>query len=297
VGEGRGEPTWGLRRLRVPALWNEGLTGKGIRIGHLDTGVDVVHPALAPAVVEFAELDPLGLQLREPIWRDTSHHGTHTAGVIAGRHVGATCFGVAPGAQLVSAIVIDGGDLFARVLGGVEWALARGVRILNLSLGVPRTDAAFLAMSRRIRRRGVLPVFAAGNGGSSLSHFPMACAGALSVGAMTRDDDVWPRDTHLPDLLAPGTDVFSCLPRGGYGELAGTSMAAAHVSGLAALLMEGVPSATVDDVERAILESSAPLRGMPLEQLNCGVPDGPRALERLRAMVREREHFMAGCPS
>src|SRR6185503_609649 len=253
--------------------------------------------AFGSTIVDFAEPDHLGLQLREPVWRDTSHHGTHTAGVIVGRHIGATRFGVAPGAHLVSAIVIDGGDLFARVLGGVEWAVARGVRIINLSLGVPRTDAAFLAMSRRIRRRGVLPVFAAGNGGSSLSHFPMTCAGALSVGAMTRDDDVWPRDTHLPDLLAPGTDVFSCLPRRGHGELAGTSMAAAHISGLAALLMEAVPSATVDDVERAILESTAPLRGMPLEQLNCGVPDGPRALERLRAMVREREQVMAGCPS
>ena len=293
----RGEPTWGLRRLRIPTLWNEGLTGKGIRIGHLDTGVDAAHPALGSAIVEFAELDHLGLQLREPIRRDTSHHGTHTAGIIVGRPVGATRFGVAPEAHLVSAIAIDGGDLFARVLGGVEWALARGVRILNLSLGVPRTDAAFLAICRRIRRRGVLPVFAAGNGGSSLSHYPMVCAGALSVGAMTRDDDVWPRDTHLPDLLAPGTDVFSCLPRGGYGELAGTSMAAAHVSGLAALLMEGVPSATVDDVERAILESCTPLRGMSPDQLNCGVPDGPHALDRLRAMVGVREQVMAGCPS
>lgn len=293
----RGEPTWGLRRLRIPALWDEGLTGKGIRIGHLDTGVDASHPALGSVVAAFAELDHLGLQLREPVWRDTGHHGTHTAGVIAGRHVGAARFGVAPEAQLVSAIVIDGGDLFARVLGGVEWALARGVRILNLSLGVPRTDAAFLALSRRIRRRGVLPVFAAGNGGSSLSHFPMACAGALSVGAMTRDDDVWPRDTHLPDVLAPGTDVLSCLPRGGYGELAGTSMAAAHVSGLAALLMQGVPSATVDDVERAILESCAPLRGLSPEHFNCSVPDGPRALARLRAMVHERQQVMAGCRS
>ena len=76
--------TWGLRAMKVERLWKEGATGKGVRVGHLDTGVDGTHPALRGAVERFAEFDDLGGLVRPtPRPYDTEDHGTHTAGTIA----------------------------------------------------------------------------------------------------------------------------------------------------------------------------------------------------------------------
>jgi subtilisin family serine protease len=157
--------TWGLERLGIPELWEKGLTGDGVLVGHLDTGIDSSHPAFESAIANFAEFDFLGNHVACAKAHDTHVHGTHTAGTIAGRQVGATSFGVAPGAMLVSAIVIDGGDTVARLLGGMNWAIANGARILNISVGIRGHTDAFLALARALRARNVLLVSAVGNEG------------------------------------------------------------------------------------------------------------------------------------
>lgn len=282
--------SWAVERIGAPALWAAGFDGTGVLIGHLDTGVDPSHPALSGAVAAFAEFDVLGKQVRAKP-HDTGSHGTHTAGTLVGRKVGQARFGVAPGATLASAIVIEGGDLVARILGGMDWAIAQGVRILNMSLGLRGNTPAFLSLTQQLRLRGVLPVFAIGNEGPGTSRMPGNYAEALSVGASDKrdrvDDDsgsqrfARPNDPLVPDLVAPGVDILSCLPGGKYGEMAGTSMAAPHVAGLAALLLQAVPGATVDDLEKAILDSCALPAGMLPERANRGVPDGPRAYQSL----------------
>src|SRR5438552_13476359 len=110
--------TWGLRALRVDKLWAQGLTGKGVRVGHLDTGVDAGHPALKGRVAAFAEWDMLGNRMPDTAPHDTDQHGTHTAGTIAGKAVGGRSIGVAPECELYSGLVIEGGAALARVLGG-----------------------------------------------------------------------------------------------------------------------------------------------------------------------------------
>lgn len=92
-----GSVTWGLKRLGITQLWDSGLTGAGILVGHLDTGVNGKHPALKSAIGEFAEFDLLGNLVPNAKAHDTDQHGTHTAGTIAGRKVTSTAFGVAPG--------------------------------------------------------------------------------------------------------------------------------------------------------------------------------------------------------
>src|SRR5262249_40191810 len=95
--------TWGIRALNVPKLWDQGLTGKGILVGHLDTGADGRHPALKTAIASFAEFDDLGRQVTPaPAPHDTGEHGTHTAATIAGREVAGKAVGVAKGADLAS---------------------------------------------------------------------------------------------------------------------------------------------------------------------------------------------------
>jgi len=290
--------TWGLKRLGIQALWKQGLTGKGIFIGHLDTGVEDSHPMLKGAVDEFAEFDDLGNEVKKPKRRDSGHHGTHTAVTIAGRPVGSTSLGVAPGAKLFSAMVIEGGNVIARVLGGLNWAVGQGVRIVNLSLGFPGYRPEFQPIIQALRVRGVLPVVAIGNEGPGTSRSPGNYDSVVGVGAVDRRLRVAKFSSSqrftagapgvrpmVPSLVAPGDEVFSALPSalGSYGFLSGTSMAAPHVSGLAALLLQANPHATIVDVEKALLESCKLAPRMTPERGGRGVPVAKRALQLITA--------------
>jgi len=138
-----GERTWGLDAMAVPDLWAQGLTGAGVKIAHLDTGVDAGHPALAGAVTEFAEFDLTGRVITGAAATDSDlrdGHGTHTAATIVGRAVDGHHVGVAPGAELCAAMVIEGGDAIARILGGMDWAV-------GLAFGCCRCRSASAAWS------------------------------------------------------------------------------------------------------------------------------------------------------
>ena len=179
--------TWGIKAIRVEELWKDGLTGEGVLVGHLDTGVDGRHRALRPAIKHFAGFDFLGRKVAPAPSRTTREdHGTHTAATIAGRPVGGKHVGVAPGADLASALVIEGGDVVARVLGGMDWAVGRRVRVLSMSLGFPGMWDDFRPLTRILRRRSVLPVFAVGNEGPGTSRSPGNYGITLSVGANER---------------------------------------------------------------------------------------------------------------
>lgn len=285
--------TWGIRFLDVPKLWSQGLTGKGVRVGHLDTGADGRHPALKRAVVAFAEFDSFGMQVSPaPKPHDTGDHGTHTAATIAGRAVQSRSIGVAPESELASAIVIEGGNVIARILGGMDWAVSQSVRVLSLSLGIPFSPPLpdFNFILQILRARNILPVIAVGNEGPGTSRPPGNHPEPISVGAIDKTKTVadfsssqrFSRtvDPLVPDLVAPGVNVISAKPGGGYQAMDGTSMATPHIAGLAALLFEAAPSATINDVENAIYNSCA-LAGIPPERANRGFPNAVRALEAL----------------
>ena len=101
--------SWALERLQVPFLWDKGLTGEGILIGHLDTGVDKAHPAISGSVDSFAEFDAIGRLVASAPTADSGFHGTHTAGILIGKPYEGVTFGVAPGAKLAAATVIEHG--------------------------------------------------------------------------------------------------------------------------------------------------------------------------------------------
>jgi subtilisin len=283
--------TWGLLALGVDKLHAQGLTGKGVIVGHLDTGVDASHPALAGVVKAFAEFDSLGNQVPGAKPKDSDEHGTHTAGTIAGQLVQGVQFGVAPGAKLASAMVIEGGNVLARILGGMNWVVGQKARVLSMSLGLIGTKDTFLTLTRILRARGVLPVFAVGNEGAGISRYPGNYAEALSVGAMDSAGAVadfsgsqhFKRkvDPIVPDIVGPGVDVVSCVPGGKYKQMSGTSMATPHIAGLAALLMEAKPRKSIDAIEAAIFASCALKPGMLPSRANRGFPDAVKALANL----------------
>jgi subtilisin len=291
-----GQHTWGIKAMRVPTLWAEGLTGENVLVGHLDTGVDGTHPAFDGAIEAFAEFSSLGRQVSpDPQPFDTGQHGTHTAATIAARAVSGRNVGVAPGATLASAIVIEGGRVVARILGGMDWAVGNRVRILSMSLGLQGFEEDFLSLTQRLRAQGILPVFAVGNEGVGTSRYPGNYSEALSVGAHDRFGRVADfsssqrftraSDPVVPDLVAPGVGVISARPGGGFQAMDGSSMATPHVAGLAALLMQARPGATVDQVETAIFDSCRRAPALDPERCNRGMPDAVGALKALTAVA------------
>ena len=287
--------TWAMDRLRVPALWNAGLTGKGVRIGHLDTGADGSHPALRHAIGAFANFDLLGRRVTpdgDPY--DSSEHGTHTAAIIAGRPVRGKHIGIAHGAVLYCALVIEGGDTVARVLAGLDWALESGVKIISMSLGFRGWWEDFIPIIGIVRARDVLPVIAIGNEGPGTSRSPGNYPETLSVGAIDRTSRVAPfsssqsfnraGDPIVPDVVAPGVEIISARPGNRYQMMSGTSMATPHVAALAALLWEASADATAKQIEQAIYTSCS-IGALPQDRANRGVPDAVAALEALKDLV------------
>jgi subtilisin len=156
-----------------------------------------------------------------------------------------------------------------------------------------------------LRNRGILPVIAVGNEGPGTSRSPGNYDIVLSVGASDDRDRVAdfsssqkfarPVDPFVPDLVAPGVSVLSSLPGGKFGKLDGSSMATPHIAGLAALLWQAKPGATVDEIEAAIFSSCRLPSTMKKERANRGFPDAVVAHAKLmggalksRAKARKR---------
>ena len=287
--------TWGIEALGVPELWKEGLSGDGVKVAHLDTGIDATHPCLRGALKAFVETDLSGRVIPGALTRESDTvdgHGTHTAATIAGRPVKGHHVGVAPGCELHSAMVIEGGDIVARVLGGMDWAVGQGVQILSMSLGLRGYSMEFLEILNALRDNGVLPVIAVGNEGPGTSRSPGNYPKALSVGFHDANLGVDSRsssqrfkrrgDPVVPDIVAPGTDVISASAGGNWRTLSGSSMAVPHVAGVAALLLQARPTLTVAALEKAIFKS-AQLGTMTADRANRGAVSALRAVRGLSA--------------
>jgi len=284
--------SWGIERMNIPYLWKQNLEGQGIKVGHLDTGADGTHPMLQGAFAAFAETNYVGrLVDPPPPEHDTDIHGTHTAATIVGRPVNGYRMGVAPKAQLASAIVIEGGRVTFRILVGLNWILKQGVRVVSMSLGLPGRGDEFLDITDKLRELGVLLVVAIGNEGAGTSRYPGNYRTVLSVGAADTEGRVAqfsssepippPRNRIVPDLVGPGVAIVSAAPGNRYMSMDGTSMATPHIAGLAALLFQARPDATPDQVQKAICDASQRTNEMTRERANRGMPDGKLALESL----------------
>lgn len=288
---GVGRVTWGIHRVGADKLWAKGLTGKGVRVGHLDTGVDGNHTALKGRIKGFMEFDFFGERVEGAKPHDTGEHGTHTAGTIVGGKIRGISVGVAPDADFFSGLVIEGGNTLLRVLAGMEWCLEQNIQVLSMSLGIRGFTPFAVAITQRLRQQGVLPVFAIGNEGPNTSRSPGNYAEALSVGAIDYRRHMAPFSSSIvfnrpeepdqPNVVAPGVNVYSAKVGGGSLILNGTSMATPHVAGVAALLWQAKPDATVDEVEQAILSTCDIIKKEDPLRFGKGIVNAPNALAAL----------------
>jgi subtilisin family serine protease len=276
----------------APAAWAAGYTGEGVPVGVLDTGVDATHPDLAQAVAESADFTDGGDGV------DRAGHGTHVASIIAGSGAASKgrYRGMAPDAPIYSAKVCgDAGCPESAILAGMQWAARdKDLKVVNLSLGepdAPGTDLLEQAVDSLSARYGTLFVVAAGNGGPVSS--PASADAALAVGASTKDDRMAAfsgrtTDGLKPDLVAPGVDIVAARsrasalaptgPGGYYTRLSGTSLAAPHVAGAAALVAEQHPDWTPAQLKAALMNAATALPHAGVDQDGAGRLDVARAV-------------------
>ena len=255
---------WGPVKIGAPSVWDSS-TGAGVKIGIVDSGVDLNHQDLqggkiaANAACIGTNGNPAGCQVGGG--QDIVGHGTHVSGIAAAnKDNGVGIAGVAPGAQLVVARVFqnDVADL-GDVEAGIRWVVSQGARIVNLSLGenillgglLGGGNTALGPVLNEVWSKGAIPVVASGNAALLTGAASYANVNAVVVGATGPDDEIASYSVGTGAakwaLVAPGgngaeaREIFSTWWASGsanqYGYLQGTSMATPHVSGALALLL------------------------------------------------------------
>ncbi len=242
--------------LEVPRAHRWAL-GRGVPVAVVDTGVDTDHPELAGRVELVG--DTTSAPYRPEV------HGTAVAGLIA---AGQRMLGIAPSSRILSVracTAVRPAGLEARcrtddLIRALDLAVRAGARVVNASLGGPH-DQALAWMVRRVVEKGVLVVAAAGNGGRVTPVYPAALPGVVAVGATDRQDRLDPTTAtgSFLSLVAPGVDVLTAFPGRRYVFVSGTSFAAAHVSGAAALVVELSPGLSPAAVRTALERGSTDL--------------------------------------
>jgi hypothetical protein len=270
---------YALAKLDLPQA-HRLATGEKVLVAIIDSCIDVAHPEIAGRVA--ANFDALNSQ--EP----PHSHGTAMAGAIVAH---AKLQGVSPGAQILAirafGVASSGAEgTTLTLLKALDWAVAHGARIINMSFAGPMDPEMARALAAA-HKRGVILVAAAGNAGAkSPPLFPASDGNVIAVTATDLNNKLLTvaiRGRHIA-LAAPGVDILGPAPNAGYQLSSGTSVAAAHVSGIVALLLERKPNLTPDAVKNIMLSTATDLgpKGRD-KQFGAGLANALRALHRLDA--------------
>ncbi|MGB6349731.1 MAG: S8 family serine peptidase [Pseudolabrys sp.] len=215
-------------------------SGDNVLVAVIDSKIDSGHPDLAGVIAD--EYDVVGAPV-------TAHaHGTAIAGAIAAH---SKLIGVAPKVKLLAVRAFSGSGESAQgttfnILKSLDWAASKNARIVNMSFAGP-ADAMLQEMLIKANARGMVLIAAVGNGGpKSPPLYPGADIGVIGVTATDAEDKLMPMANRGPQvaLAAPGVEILAAAPDGGYQVTSGTSIAAAHATGVAALLLAAKPNLT-----------------------------------------------------
>jgi subtilisin family serine protease len=270
-------------------------TGSNVLVAVIDSEIDVNHPDLAGAFVE--RFDAVGRP-------DKPHsHGTGMTGAIVAHR---QLKGVAPAARIlaVHAFSPDAAEspqaTTQHILAGLEWAIRKGARVINMSFAGPYDPMFQLAM-KNAHDKGVVLIAAAGNlGPNSAPLYPAADPNVIAVTAVDHSDRLFANANQGPHIAvaAPGVDILEPAPNASYQVTTGTSVAAAHVTGIAALMIERNPALDPDTIHD-ILTSSAKTLGPKGrdDRFGWGLVDPTRALLEVDARAGEDARRTADKPA
>jgi serine protease AprX len=296
--------------VKAPAIWNTGITGKGIGVAVIDTGI-YPHPDLEGRIIGFKDF--VGTKTAP---YDDNGHGTHVAGDIAsnGSQSNSLYKGTAPEANLIGVKVLNsiGSGTFSAVIQGIQWCIENkerlGIQVINMSLGSTATqsykdDPVCMAVEKAWNS-GIVVCIAAGNEGPQNNTIasPGIDPYVITVGAIDDKNSTNFADFSIasfssrgptidnivkPDLLCPGTNIISLRSPNStidkqyknarvgshYISLSGTSMATPVCSGLVALMLEAKNTLVPDDVKKALMNKGRLLPGLTNNDQGSGLAD------------------------
>lgn len=270
---------YGVALVNAPALWSH-TRGTDVRVGIVDTGIDLAHPDLSPNIDGGKSFLP-GITS----FQDDGSHGTHVAGTVGGVDNGFGVVGVAPEARLVSLRVFKNQGTrdedfvnASAVIEVIDWAIENGVTILNMSFGGPDSSLLEAEALRRARSNDILVAAAVGNTGNSVPQYPASYPEAFGVGSVDSSGHVSASSTRgtFVDVVAPGVSVRSTVPVDD------------------ARLMTIVDSA-IGDLEGSLLTFS-PRGTIEGEWVHCGIGrqgDFPASVNGRIALIERGELFFA----
>ena len=249
---------WGITQVTAPVAWALGFRGTGVKVGIMDSGGDPTHPDLGYA----GGYNAVTGGTNPSDWTDDipscNGHGTHVAGTIAARDNTIGVVGVAPEASIYAIKVFEDlsggcGAWISTQITAVNWAANNGIRVINASIGGSWSYSYQLAIDQAAVR-GTFLVAAAGNDNGGPVDFPAAFPSAIAAASLSASNTRSSFSNAGPEIEvgAPGENVESTMPGGGYGSKSGTSMATPHVTGVVALLVQQNPNITLTQVRQEL---------------------------------------------
>ncbi|WP_336183469.1 S8 family serine peptidase [Bacillus halotolerans] len=232
---------WNLEPIQVKQAWKEGLTGKNVKIAVIDSGIsphDDLSISGGYSAVSYTSS-----------YKDDNGHGTHVAGIIGAKHNGYGIDGIAPEAQIYAVKALDqngSGDLQG-LLKGIDWSIANGMDIVNMSLGTSSDSQILHDAMDKAYEKGVLLVAASGNEGNGKPvNYPAAYSSVVAVSATNQHNQLAAFSTtgNQVEFSAPGTDITSTYLHQYYATGSGTSQATPHAAAMFALLKQRDPGNT-----------------------------------------------------
>jgi subtilisin family serine protease len=260
-------------------------TGKGVLVAIIDSQIDVRHPELASAIAE--SFDAVGQA-------DKPHtHGTGMLGAIVSR---GRLMGIAPGAKALAIHAFATGTKQSpqattqAIIAGLEFALEKGARVINMSFAGPYDPMLQVALKKAAERGAVLIAAVGNNGPKSPPLYPAADPHVIGVTATDQNDAPYTganRGAYVA-VAAPGVNIIAPAPEAAYQLTTGTSVAAAHVSGVAALLLERHPNADAATILEVLTASATKLTSDSRDdQVGWGLIDPASALAELDARIAD----------
>jgi subtilisin family serine protease len=265
---------WGVDRIDAEQISGGGIGSVVIKVGILDTGIDLNHPDLSANIAG-------GINIISPTKtpEDDNGHGTHVAGTIAAVDNEIGVIGVSPHVALYAVKVLDrrGSGYLSNIISGLQWCVNNGIKVINMSLSATSDVQSFHDAIQATYNAGIVIVCAAGNSSSSVE-YPAKYAETIAVSATDATDAFASFSNRGPeiDLAAPGVNVYSTYKDDSYKYLSGTSMACPHVAAVAALVLTKYSTLTPSQVKSHI-KATAENIGLPTNYQGAGLVDALNA--------------------
>ena len=254
---------WNLSALNSEYAHSSGYTGEGVKICIVDSGIDIYSEVYACG----------GVDLEDPEYcngDDLTGHGSAVAGIIAAPDDGSGTVGIAPDAQIYNVRVLDGANQapVSRIIDALDWCIANNMDIVNMSFGTDEYSPALKAKVEEVSAHGIIMISSAGNG--ETVQYPAAFPEVISVSSVNSSMQK-PEGTATGDFSAPGINIYSTSLLGGYCAVSGSSIAAAHITGCAAVLLGIDTSKSAEFIKDLLIYSCKGLGNS--NDYGCGIPD------------------------